>query len=343
MALGRGSVADRLTTETGVYVPTGSSTTWRNAIKATVKGSYGVVSIGSPDNTRQLTGVAAGIENTDAVNVAQLKALSSRVNTIASSLSSLNTQSASDMSVEGTVLTAAAPAENGTDTENSDRSEWTAVDDSSRTLRALGEEQGAQPVYEKITVTGDGNNIGADMGGSRITNVAAGGVYQGSTDAVNGDQLWNAYQRIDEVQEDAYRAGAHAAALSALHPVAYDPYRPTTISAGLGFYHSKQSVAVGLFHYVKDSVLLNAGVSLNGDGDAMGRVGISFAMGKGGRPVILPAKAEVMQNEITALKAENRKLQAGYDEIKSDNKKLQENVEELKAQVRMLMEAASKK
>ncbi|MBQ9881096.1 MAG: YadA-like family protein, partial [Synergistes sp.] len=162
----------------------------------------------------------------------------------------------------------------------------------------------------------------------RITNVAAGGVYQGSTDAVNGDQLWNAYQRIDEVQEDAYRAGAHAAALSALHPVAYDPYRPTTISAGLGFYHSKQSVAVGLFHYVKDSVLLNAGVSLNGDGDAMGRVGISFAMGKGGRQAIVPAKAEAMQKRIEELEERNERNEAAIKEMAEMIRSLQAKIAE---------------
>ncbi|MBR4400465.1 MAG: YadA-like family protein, partial [Synergistes sp.] len=112
----------------------------------------------------------------------------------------------------------------------------------------------------------------------------------------------------------------------------------------------KQSVAVGLFHYVKESVLLNAGVSLNGDGDTMGRVGVSFALGKGGGQTVLPVRAEAMQKRIDELEDKNEKLQAsnkelkaGYDEIRSDNKKLQENVEELKAQVRMLMEAAGKK
>ena len=76
VALGAGSAADRQTTVTGVYVPTGASST---AVAATVKGDNGnyngVASIGSAYATRQLAGVAAGIEDSDAVNVAQLKAL----------------------------------------------------------------------------------------------------------------------------------------------------------------------------------------------------------------------------------------------------------------------------
>ena len=43
------------------------------------KANYGVVSIGGPNGTRQITNVAAGYYNTDAVNVAQLKELKTYV------------------------------------------------------------------------------------------------------------------------------------------------------------------------------------------------------------------------------------------------------------------------
>ncbi|NSM11673.1 hypothetical protein G5C01_10055, partial [Moraxella bovoculi] len=45
------------------------------AIKDTVKGNLGAVSVGDQDNTRQIINVAAGSADTDAVNVAQLKAV----------------------------------------------------------------------------------------------------------------------------------------------------------------------------------------------------------------------------------------------------------------------------
>ena len=76
VALGSGSVADR---EAGVagYLSNGKTTAeWQSTLGSV---SVGVVS-DEFSATRQITGVAAGPENTDAVNVAQLKALESTVN-----------------------------------------------------------------------------------------------------------------------------------------------------------------------------------------------------------------------------------------------------------------------
>ncbi len=76
-------------------------------------------------------------------------------------------------------------------------------------------------------------------------------------------------------------------------------------------------------------MLLNAGVSLNGDGDAMGRVGISFAMGKGGsRPVILPAKAEAMQKRIEELEERNERNEAAIKEMAEMIRSLQAKIAE---------------
>ena len=72
---------------------------------------------------------------------------------------------------------------------------------------------------------------GIDMGGTRITGLADGRVYRGSSDAVTGGQLWDAYRRMDKIDERAKMIGAHAAALSALHPVPYNPYEPTSAPA----------------------------------------------------------------------------------------------------------------
>ena len=74
VALGSGSVADREKADAGkVYLHEDKG------VKATVKGDLAAVSVGNADATRQITGVAAGTEDTDAVNVAQLKALSTKV------------------------------------------------------------------------------------------------------------------------------------------------------------------------------------------------------------------------------------------------------------------------
>ncbi len=74
VALGAGSIADRPNNLTG-YVPPGASSAQTSAIAATTIGALGAVSVGYPTATRHITYVAAGTADTDAVNVAQLKAI----------------------------------------------------------------------------------------------------------------------------------------------------------------------------------------------------------------------------------------------------------------------------
>ena len=132
---------------------------------------------------------------------------------------------------------------------------------------------------------------GLDMGRAKLTNIARGDVSAGSTDAVTGGQLWDTYQRMgamenniyremDDLREDVNVVGAHAAALSGLHPIQYNPYEPTTLSAAVGAYRDEYAVAVGVFHYTRENVMFNLGASLCSDGDVMGRAGVSFAVGK---------------------------------------------------------------
>ncbi|PNK60986.1 YadA-like family protein [Psychrobacter sp. FDAARGOS_221] len=87
VALGNNSIANRAalsgasTSETPilksnqVYSLDEASQTDKEAIGNTVKGSYGALSVGNATNTRQIANVAAGSEDSDAVNVSQLKAV----------------------------------------------------------------------------------------------------------------------------------------------------------------------------------------------------------------------------------------------------------------------------
>ena len=168
-----------------------------------------------------------------------------------------------------------------------------------------------------ITATNDG----FDMGGARLSGIADGGVYRGSTDAVTGNQLWNAYQRMDDLQESINVVGAHAAALSGLHPIDYNPYEPTTLSAAIGTYRDEYAVAVGVFHYAKENVMFNLGASLCSDGDVMGRAGVSFTVGKSSDKPKTPknmnevqAQLAQVQQALADLKAENEALKARLDE-----------------------------
>ena len=169
------------------------------------------------------------------------------------------------------------------------------------------------------TMRGTAN--GFDMGGARLSGIADGGIYRGSTDAVTGNQLWDAYQRMDDLQEGINIVGAHAAALSGLHPIDYNPYEPTTLSAAIGTYRDEYAVAVGVFHYAKENVMFNLGASLCSDGDIMGRAGVSFTVGKSSDKPKTPknmnevqAQLAQVQQALADLKAENEALKARLDE-----------------------------
>ena len=164
-------------------------------------------------------------------------------------------------------------------------------------------------------MTYDGLSNTLNMGGAgRLTGLADGGVYMGSTDAVTGNQLWQAYKRMDQLQESINIVGAHAAALSGLHPIDYNPYEPTTLSAAIGTYRDEYAVAVGVFHYVRENVLFNLGASICSDGDLMGRAGISFTVGRGGDKK--KALAPKDMNEVQAQLAEVRQA---LHELKAEN------------------------
>ena len=159
-----------------------------------------------------------------------------------------------------------------------------------------------------------------NVGGGTITGLADGGVYRGSSDAVTGNQLWQAYQRMDDLQESINIVGAHAAALSGLAPVPYNPYQPTTLSAAIGTYRDEYAVAVGVYHYVRDNVMFNLGASICSDGDLMGRAGISFAVGKKDKDK--PALAQNMND----VQKQLMEVQYALQELKDENAALKKQL-----------------
>ena len=107
-------------------------------------------------------------------------------------------------------------------------------------------------------------SVGSAAQKRRITNIADG---IGDFDAVNMRQFNDLSDRVDEL-------GAMSAAFSALVPNARAPGN-TQLSVGVGGYESELGVAAGLFHYVNDRVLVNAGVSSTGN-ETSGRAGVTF-------------------------------------------------------------------
>ena len=180
---------------------------------------------------------------------------------------------------------------------------------------------------QSVSLTKDGLN----NGGNRITNVAPGvedsdAITVGQVKEVTsklGAALEKTSQRVDQV-------GAHSAALAAMNPLSYDPLRKSQIMAGIGSYDGNQALALGVAHYANENFMFNAGITM-GSGKSMANIGATYRFGTGdddniperykGGPI---SSVYVMQDEITALKAENARKDA-------------ENAE-MKAQIKMLME-----
>ncbi len=215
--------------------------------------------------------------------------------------------------------------------------------DSSIAIGALSQAVGEDSVaIGSHSVATEANTVsfGSDTLKRQLTNIADGGVYQGSSDAVTGNQLWDAYQRfntmgdniyreMDNLREDINIVGAHAAALSGLHPIQYDPDMPTTLSAAVGTYRDEYAVAVGVFHYARENVMFNLGASICSDGDLMGRAGVSLAVGKGGEKSKKRAKdAASMQKRMDEMEAMLAKLMEENEQNKQTIIELTSQLEE---------------
>ena len=192
-----------------------------------------------------------------------------------------------------------------------------------------------------------------DMGGKQINNVAAA---TRPTDAVNKQQVDQAVKSLAGMADGAAKkyaskAGANAAALAALKPIQYDPLAPTQIMAGIGNYKSQTAVALGVAHYANEDTMFNIGASLDSQ-DAMLNAGVTHKFGSSSERKNIPDRYKggpissiyVMQDEVSALKAQNSEMQAMLDKqssenaaIIAENKMLREQNEEMQRKVDLIL------
>lgn len=344
VAIGSGSVAD---TWYGLKSYDPSTKTISTDTSATWMSTASAVSVGDADEgiTRQITGVAAGWKDTDAVNVAQLKAIT------AASSTKVDTKGP-NLSVDTTRLPITAdpstspPASTYTVTLSQDLTDMhsaTFSSDSSPTTTVIN--------TNGVTITGGSSgtvsitSAGLDNGGNKITNVAAGTVSATLNEAINGAQLHEtnvkvqnnttniatnrrdidnntaniAANRTDinnlqnqfsagqrDLKDRINRAGATAAALAGLHPQDYDEDHKVSASLGLGVYHGTQALAVGLFVRPTENLMFNVGGAFASN-DHMLNLDVSYRFGDNSMKKKSPQE---LQAEVTSLKTENTDLSA---------------------------------
>lgn len=185
VAIGVDSVADRVAGSEkgalGAFVPANIPTTE----KSTWTSTKGAVSVGDTANdiTRQITNVAAGSEDTDAVNVAQLKQVASQAERAKTTVSDGT----------NTIVTSTVAEDGHTDYKVNLNKDLTGIESMTNGLSSIRMGNGGT-----VTIN---NRVTIDQSG-KISGVAAGEVKEGSTDAVNGSQLKGVENKADKNAEN---------------------------------------------------------------------------------------------------------------------------------------------
>ena len=209
VALGSGAVAENVTSTPSMTV-NGNT---RQLAGSTAKGT---VSIGSEDNERTITNLAAGRvseTSTDAVNGSQLYAVAEETgkglkfgansgetvtNKLGSEVDVKGSGNKEDSAYSGANLkTRVSQDGNGNTTINVLMDRNASFD----TVTAGTTEKSKVVIGDNAVTLGGKTYItseGLDANGQKITNVANGKIEKDSKDAVNGGQLWNAIDGISE-------------------------------------------------------------------------------------------------------------------------------------------------
>jgi len=314
-------------------------------------GPQGDISIGPKTvnvGGNKITNVAAGENDTDAVNVSQLK------NT-GWNLAVTQEGSPKKVAADNTVrMQVQQPSDTDlltlTDTVN-DKGErvvsWVVTDTPViSNLTTKGTFTASGPAVFEGPVTMKEN---LNMSGKRITNL---GWAVEDTDAVPYGQLKDYVQNTgnnlsflnNKIERGLAHVGSRAAALAALHPLDYDPDKPTSIMAGFGHYKGDSSVALGVAHHFNDDTLLTVGSTVGHE--TMVNVGLSLRLGRNTNmtekrwkvqrhtAVDYDARLKVMERRYKDLQldkdAEVGGLKAGMEFLRHDNIELRKDNDNLR-------------
>lgn len=323
IALGSGSVTTRTAGDTNAYGK-GDSTgnAWVSTSVALAVGK-------DADVTRQITGVAAGSKDTDAVNVAQLKKLAEKIDAagtdtvttvkgdgnyikvtadpdnshdykISLDFDKLKTEIGSDTvtSVSGSEFVNVTNT--GTDSNRQykvdiDKDKLKAAIDTNTTNKSMSSEFNDGSLT--ISVTDSDNN--------KVSTTVSGIASKADVAEVNKQVSENS-KRISQLGGRVDKVGAGAAALAALHPMDFDPDDKLSFAAGVGNYNGQSAAALGMFFRPDEKVMFSIGGTM-GNGENMVNAGISFALDR----------TNHISNSRTALAREVIDLRAQVAEMKA--------------------------
>ena len=323
IALGNGSVTTRAAGDTTAYSK-GDSTgnAWVSTSVALAVGK-------DADVTRQITGVAAGSKDTDAVNVAQLKKLAEKIEatgtdtvttvkgdgkyisvtadpanthdyTISLDFDKLKTEIGSDTVTSVSGGDFVNVTNTGTDSNRQykvdiDKDKLKAAIDTNTTNKSMSSEFNDGSLTVSVT----------DSDNKTVSTTVSGIASRADVEEVNKQVKENS-QRITQLGTRVDKAGAGAAALAALHPMDFDPDDKLSFAAGVGNYNGQSAAALGMFFRPDEKVMFSVGGTM-GNGENMVNAGISFALDR----------TNHISNSRTALAREVIDLRAQVAEMKA--------------------------
>ncbi|TDX17046.1 trimeric autotransporter adhesin, partial [Buttiauxella sp. BIGb0552] len=221
VALGYRSQA---TTDAGIagYQSAGASAAQAAAITATTS-TLGAVSVGDASSNlfRQINGVAAGTMDSDAVNVAQLRALAETPLTFTGNTGTVAKKLGETLTVQGTGTTAGTYSGNNlkTTVDGAGVMQLQMADNPEFTTAKIGNNTLLNSTGLIVTGGPSVTTTGINAGSKKITNVAAGDISATSTEAINGSQLntifttGTKYFHANSTGTDSVASGADAVAI----------------------------------------------------------------------------------------------------------------------------------
>jgi hypothetical protein len=183
-------------------------------------------------------------------------------------------------------------------TNNRDGTQTASVSDNVQLSDAGSVSVGATTVNAQGVSIQGGPSVtteGVNAGNQRVNNVQAGRVQRGSTDAVNGGQLWDVQQAWDDRWTDTDRRlrhqdrringlGAQLGALSQMATAAAAnggaAVGQVNLNAGVGFSGGEAALSIGWGARVSEKVSVSAGLSFGSGNKPVAGLGLSINLGR---------------------------------------------------------------
>ena len=323
------------------------------------KSNLGAFSVGDDVKgySRQITGVAAGSEDTDAVNVAQLKAIEKKIGT--GGTNGKDGKSAYDIWLETQTDKTKTKQDFLDSLKGKDGKDGTGADidikgDTGSGVSVTSNTESGKKTYTiglstkikagEVTIDGTKDKENIAVGDVKINGEKGKGTITGLSNktwdpnhiesgrAATEDQLKAVTQGMTEISGGIAHVGAHAAALAALHPLDFNADEKLDLAAGVGNYNGANAVAVGAYYRPNERTMFSIGGSF-GSGKNMVNGGVSLKVGSGS--VRSMAKA-VPAQQLAAQQREIREQRAQIQVLQQRDKDKEAQIQALWQEIRQL-------